>query len=289
MKSTLLAVLTAALILTACNGGGSTPPANDTTAPTVSLSRSVSDNNSNVVLTAAATDDRRVTKVEFYQDSTLLTTDTTAPFTYSTDVTSPRTNFTARAYDAAGNVGTSAVFNIVTPYQGVWGWALFDSADAIVDQGALINYDEVNSRYGVLAFGEYINRAQTRNNSALMGSLSAANTLEVAFAAAVTSNTIDFYFVGQDADNVLGDYEGSATLEGVATTFDTAGTPLEVYGLVMVQTSSTVPTSATAQAAARQNAQAQAVALATTRPMTRQAMKTNPVTVRDAAANILNR
>lgn len=288
MKPTLLAALTAALILTACGGGGSTPPANDTTAPTVSLSRSVSDDSSNVVLTAAATDDRRVTKVEFYQGSTLLTTDTTAPFTYSTDVTSPRTNFTARAYDAAGNVGTSAVFNIVTPYQGVWGWALVDSTDTIVDQGALINYDEVDSRYGLVSFGEYVNKAQTRSNSVLMGPLSGENTLDVAFTAAVTSSTVTFYFVGQDADNALGTFEGSATVEGSATTVDAAGNLLQTYGLAMVQTSTTVPPLG-AQAAARQQAQSQAVTLATARPMTTQGMKANPVTLQDAATTILNR
>jgi hypothetical protein len=78
-----------------------------------------------VLLTADASDDYSVRRVEFFAGSTLLGTDTTAPFSFSW-YTSPWSEpngayvLTARAYDTSGNVGTSApvtllLNNDVTP------------------------------------------------------------------------------------------------------------------------------------------------------------------------------
>jgi beta-lactamase superfamily II metal-dependent hydrolase/chitodextrinase len=82
----------------------------DTTAPTVSLTAPAA--NATVsgatAVEASATDDRAVARVEFYLDGTLASTSTTAPYSWSWNTTST-TNGThvlsARAYDAAGNVG----------------------------------------------------------------------------------------------------------------------------------------------------------------------------------------
>ncbi|MGA2221273.1 MAG: S8 family serine peptidase [Verrucomicrobiia bacterium] len=68
-----------------------------------------------VTLTASASDDTGVTKVEFYDTGTLKATDTTTPYTYTWRFTSADDgahDWTARAYDAAGNVATSAVVTL---------------------------------------------------------------------------------------------------------------------------------------------------------------------------------
>ncbi|PYE53169.1 Ig-like domain-containing protein [Deinococcus yavapaiensis] len=93
------------------------PPGADTTAPTVELTAPTA-----VVTTAGAydlsvvaTDNVGVARVEFYQGTTLLATDTTNPYQTSFNVTSAQNGtlaFTAKAYDAAGNVTTSTTRNV---------------------------------------------------------------------------------------------------------------------------------------------------------------------------------
>lgn len=83
----------------------------DTTPPTLELLTSGSTITSSgpLTLTANATDDVGVTKVEFYSGTTLVGTDTTAPYSYSLNLTSANNGyktFVAKAYDASGNVRT---------------------------------------------------------------------------------------------------------------------------------------------------------------------------------------
>lgn len=91
--------------------------ASDTTAPTVAISSPTSDTtvSGTVAVSAAASDDTGVTKVEFYVNGTLQTTDTAAPYTFSWN-TSALANgtyaLTAKAYDAAGNVGQSSSVSV---------------------------------------------------------------------------------------------------------------------------------------------------------------------------------
>ncbi|GHF39256.1 chitinase [Deinococcus metalli] len=85
----------------------------DTTAPTVGLSASPSTVSAagSVTLSATASDTVGVSKVEFYQGSTLLATDTTAPYSATEAVTSAQNGtrtYTAKAYDAAGNTASAA-------------------------------------------------------------------------------------------------------------------------------------------------------------------------------------
>jgi M6 family metalloprotease-like protein len=64
-----------------------------------------------------ATDNKGVTKVELYVDGTLAATDTAAPFSFSWNsgtVANGTHVLTTKAYDAAGNVGTSAGVSITT-------------------------------------------------------------------------------------------------------------------------------------------------------------------------------
>jgi hypothetical protein len=70
-----------------------------------------------VALSATATDNVGVIRVEFYRNNTLMETDTTAPYGMSWSTTSVANGtyvLTSRAYDAAGNVGTSAGISVTT-------------------------------------------------------------------------------------------------------------------------------------------------------------------------------
>lgn len=105
----------------ACTGGTT---GSDVTPPTVSLSATPTSLTSagTVSLTAPASDDVGVTKVEFYRNGTLLSTDTSSPFTASDSFSSNTQNgtygYTAKAYDAAGHTTTSSVANVTVNLQG---------------------------------------------------------------------------------------------------------------------------------------------------------------------------
>ena len=81
----------------------------DTVAPTVSASEAGS--SGTITLSANASDNVGVTKVEFYVDGALTATSSAAPYSASLNsitLTNGSHTLTAKAYDAAGNVGTSA-------------------------------------------------------------------------------------------------------------------------------------------------------------------------------------
>jgi hypothetical protein len=84
-----------------------TPPVTAITSPT---------NNAGVVntitVTSTATDAVGVTKVELYVDGILKGTDSSSPYSFSVNtqqLTSSTHNFQTKAYDAAGNVGSSSI------------------------------------------------------------------------------------------------------------------------------------------------------------------------------------
>ncbi len=81
----------------------------DTTPPTVSATESGT--SGTITLNATASDNVGVTKVEFYVDGGLKGTSTASPYTMaldSTTLTNASHSLTAKAYDAASNVGTSS-------------------------------------------------------------------------------------------------------------------------------------------------------------------------------------
>ncbi len=91
----------------------------DTTAPTVSLSAPANGASyttaQSVAINATAADAVGVARVEFYDGATLLGTDTTSPYSFSWAITSANNgshSLTAKAYDAAGNVGTSTAVSV---------------------------------------------------------------------------------------------------------------------------------------------------------------------------------
>jgi hypothetical protein len=96
-------------------------PTGDTQAPTVAITSPAIGtkllSNSWVKFTASASDNVRVTKVEFYVNSVLKCTQATAPYAcgYPLPAGAGRTyTVKAKAYDAAGNVATSAAISYVS-------------------------------------------------------------------------------------------------------------------------------------------------------------------------------
>ena len=115
-------------------GGDITPPTTSITAPLAGATVS-----STTSVTASASDNVGVTKVEFYLDGVLKSTDTTSPYSWSWDTTTATNgshSLTSKAYDAALNVGTSAAVG-VTVSNGVpvniGGWTL-------IQANATLNY-----------------------------------------------------------------------------------------------------------------------------------------------------
>jgi beta-lactamase superfamily II metal-dependent hydrolase len=93
------------------SGGG------DTTAPTTSITTPASGAtvSGTTSVTASASDNVGVTKVEFYVDGVLKSTDTTSPYSWSWDTTTATNathSLTSKAYDAANNAGTSAAVSV---------------------------------------------------------------------------------------------------------------------------------------------------------------------------------
>ena len=90
-------------------------PPPDTASPFVSITNPPSaktyTNSQTVTISANATDNVAVANVEFYDNSILQGTDTTPPYTYDWSFSGADNgthSWTARAYDAAGNVSTSS-------------------------------------------------------------------------------------------------------------------------------------------------------------------------------------
>ena len=81
-------------------------------------------------VTATATDNVSVTKVEFYFDGVLKATDTSTPYSWSWDTTTAANGghtLLTKAYDAAGNVGTSAAVTVTVgnpTSQDLSGWTI---------------------------------------------------------------------------------------------------------------------------------------------------------------------
>jgi cellulose 1,4-beta-cellobiosidase len=108
---------------TVCNGGSSSSSSSgggDTTLPTVSLTSPTSNQQFNqgsaVSISANASDNVGVARVEFRIDGTLVSSDTSSPYSFSTASLAVGSHTAqARAYDAAGNLANSSTvtFSVV--------------------------------------------------------------------------------------------------------------------------------------------------------------------------------
>jgi hypothetical protein len=117
-------------------------PAPDTQAPTTSITGPAAGAtlSGTVSVNASASDNVGVTKVEFYLDGVLRSTDTAAPYSWSWNTTTASNashGLSSRAYDAAGNSGTSANVNVTVnntpPPAGtdISGWRIVQANSAI--------------------------------------------------------------------------------------------------------------------------------------------------------------
>jgi hypothetical protein len=93
---------------------GGTP---DTTPPTTSITAPANGAtvSGTTLVTASASDNVGVTKVEFYLDSVLQSTSTVSPYQWSWNTTTAANGahvLSSKAYDAAGNIGTSTNVNV---------------------------------------------------------------------------------------------------------------------------------------------------------------------------------
>lgn len=91
--------------------------AGDTQAPTTSITAPANNAtvSATISVTASASDNVGVTKVEFFLDGVLKSTDTSSPYAWSFDTltaTNGAHSLVSKAYDAANNVGTSATVNV---------------------------------------------------------------------------------------------------------------------------------------------------------------------------------
>ncbi len=116
-------------------------PAGDTQAPTTAITAPAEGAtlSGSVAVSASASDNVGVTSVEFYLDGVLRAGDTTSPYQWTwatTDASNGAHTLTSRAYDAAGNVGTSAgiavtVNNVAGTGADVSGWRVVQANSAI--------------------------------------------------------------------------------------------------------------------------------------------------------------
>jgi len=93
------------------------PAPSDTTAPTTSITSPASGAtlSGTVAVAASATDAVGVTKVEFLLDGVLRSTDAASPYSWTwatTGASNGSHSLVAKAYDAAGNVGTSSTVSV---------------------------------------------------------------------------------------------------------------------------------------------------------------------------------
>ena len=135
-----------------------TPAGGDTTPPTVTLAANPTSGTFpfSTQLTATASDDVVVVKVEFYRGATLVNTDSSPDDGFTTNVSFTAADvgtvsFTAKAYDTAGNVGSSNIVNVVVnsaapPPTGV------TASDGTYDSHVLVSW---NASQGATAYRVY--------------------------------------------------------------------------------------------------------------------------------------
>lgn len=118
-KFSSLLVLSSVILLASCQQTPAPAPLPDTTAPSVVLdvAPGTVDDAGTVTLKATASDNTAVTQVSFYRGSTLISTDTTAPYEAADTVNSQAARsltYRAVAVDAAGNQGEDTADLTVT-------------------------------------------------------------------------------------------------------------------------------------------------------------------------------
>lgn len=143
-----------------------------------------------------------------------------------------------------------------TLYRGVWGWGIFDpTTEQLIERGAVIYDGEVQFEGRTLASGDYANEANTRRGYSVLGPINAAGHLETAFSVEATQDSAA-YFAGRDQDDALQPVEGKPTFQGDGAIYNSSNQATQNVVVILVQTSTTVPTSLTTQNQAKDDARA---------------------------------
>jgi hypothetical protein len=129
------------------------PP--DTTPPTTSITAPAAGAvvSGTTAVSASASDNVAVTKVEFYLDNVLQSTDTTAPYDWSWDTTTAANgshSLTSKAYDAANNSATSAAIAVTVSNVSDYSLSL-TPASVTVTAGSAASYTVNIARSGGFA------------------------------------------------------------------------------------------------------------------------------------------
>jgi subtilisin family serine protease/PKD repeat protein len=156
------------LLYTATIGNGS----GDTTAPTAALTAPAAGTTvmGSVTVTADASDNVGVTRVSFFANGALIGTDTTAPYSATWDTTlggNGSSSLTAKAYDAGGNVGTSAAVSVTVNNPGVASYDAALKAPRCTEPGAYCDTGNLVKGRGTV--GPEQNASNTINNSCADG------------------------------------------------------------------------------------------------------------------------
>ncbi|GGR72070.1 hypothetical protein GCM10008959_37080 [Deinococcus seoulensis] len=200
-----LSLLTLTAALTACGVG----PV-DLTGPTLTLSASFKTVNTGttVTFTANANDPSGVDRVEFYKGTTLIATDTTAPYTTSATYTAADNGtqtITAKAYDNGNNVSTASetvTVNISTAKPAA---SVTASASTLINAGSVTFTATATDDIGVTKVEFYDNGKLIATDTTAPYSASAAYT--------VTDNGVHTIMVkAYDADGNVGEASTTVTI-----------------------------------------------------------------------------
>lgn len=120
--SFLALLMLTGFLVAGCGGGGGggagTGGAPDNTPPIVSITSPEANStvNGTIAFTATASDASGISKVEFYVDNGLISTDTTYPYSFNWDSTAARGahSIKAIAYDSANNSATSTILSFTS-------------------------------------------------------------------------------------------------------------------------------------------------------------------------------
>jgi hypothetical protein len=135
----------------------------DNAAPSVSITSPASgasySSSQTLSIAASAQDNVGVSKVEFYEGSVLKGSDTSAPYSYDwsfSEVDNGTHNFTAKAYDAAGNAASSAAVTVTVDIQSAAAEYTTPVLQSVVDNGGgsfTLNWSLPETSYGEPAGG----------------------------------------------------------------------------------------------------------------------------------------
>jgi len=191
--------------ITTSGGGDTTPPSTTVTAPAAGSTVS-----GTATVTATATDNVGVTKIELYADGALIGSGAASPASASWDTTAVANgshSLTSKAYDAAGNVGTSAAVAVTVSN----GAAVNPVVNPGFETGTLSGWTAT----GVARAATY---PHTGSYAAALGSTSPTtdSSISQTFTMPAAANTISFWYKVGCPDTVTYDW-ATATLRDNAT------------------------------------------------------------------------